>query len=166
MIEHGAELEGWRFIKRFEIVLISAGLQKPHSKREKTKAKSNSDKQVAFDREQRKAALLLDCMRDLGMVVFETWDIDVSKMQYISLRKPLEKHFESDKKIVATRHRFLSQEQQTGELIDKYIEAREGWQDMQIWGPARQAGVADTNQRDRGQQIEEEAAGREGFGPK
>ena len=30
VIEHGAELEGWRrFTKRFEIALIGAGLQKP-----------------------------------------------------------------------------------------------------------------------------------------
>lgn len=39
VIEHGAELEGWRrFTKRFEIALIGAGLQKPDSEGEKSKA--------------------------------------------------------------------------------------------------------------------------------
>lgn len=41
------------------------------------------------------------------MEVFETWDIDVSMMQYDNLRKAFEKRFEFRENTLATRHRFL-----------------------------------------------------------
>ena len=59
------------------------------------------------------------------MEVCETWDIDIPKMQYASLREAFETHFESKENIVATRHRFLRQKQQVGEPITKYIERSE-----------------------------------------
>ena len=125
-IEHGAELEGWRrFIKRFEIAPIGAGLQKPESEEVRAKAKAGPHKQVAIDREQRKAALLLDCMGELGEEIFETWDIDVPKIQYGSIRKAFEAHCVSKENIVATRHQFLSQEQQPEEPIERYMERLE-----------------------------------------
>ena len=74
VIEHGAELEGWRrFTKRFEIALIGAGLQKPDSEGEKSKTKTASDKQAAFDREQRKAALLRSEERRVGKECRSRW---------------------------------------------------------------------------------------------
>ena len=57
LVEHGAELEGWnRFIRRFEIAVIGAGL-KNSTTRERCK-----EYQRKFEVEQRKAALLLDSM--------------------------------------------------------------------------------------------------------
>lgn len=127
VVEHGAELEGWRkFLKRFEVALIGAGMEGLDRKSKSKKAKDKEEEErQKFENEQRKAALLLDCMGDVGMEIFETWDIEVAKMQYVPLREAFDRHFATKENIVATRHRFFSQEQKQGETIDKYIERLE-----------------------------------------
>lgn len=79
---------------------MGAEMQKSETT-EKTSEKKAADKdnegdeQTKFKVEQRKVALLLDCMGDVRMEIFETWDVEVSKMQYGSLREAFDNHFAS-----------------------------------------------------------------------
>jgi hypothetical protein len=133
-IELGAELECWRkFIKRFEIAVIGAGLKAKDSDNSTNSGSSKKGKkqdrsaetqhaEVHFDLEQRKAALLLNSMGDLGMNIFDTWDFQVDTMQYEDLKTAFEEHFAEKENIVATRHRFLSLQQKQEETLDRFIE--------------------------------------------
>lgn len=125
VVELGAELECWRkFIKRFEIAVIGAGLKLDEEGATGTKSRAGTAKEKAkrFELEQRKAALLLDSMGELGMNLFETWDVEVGTMQYEGLKGAFEEHFSDRENIVATRHRFLCLEQRSEEGLDKFIE--------------------------------------------
>ena len=134
-IEDGAELECWRkFIKRFEIAVIGAGLKQIDVSSAKSRKKAAEADAKAFDMEQRKAALLLDSMGEYGLHIFETWDIDIDQMQYEPLKRAFEDHFASRENIVATRHRFLSMEQSSEEKLDKFIERIERSGSTCRWG--------------------------------
>ena len=134
-IESGAELECWRkFIKRFEIAVIGAGLKTKDSEGATTrKQKVNADLEN-YELEQKKAALLLNSMGEYGMNIFETWDIQVESMQYENLKAAFDEHFARRENVVATRHRFLSMEQQYGEKLDKFIERVERSGSTCRWG--------------------------------
>ena len=134
-VECGAELEGWRkFIKRFEIAVIGAGLKYKDGEGVKSRRKAETAEYEQFEIEQRKAALLLDSMGDYGMEIFETWDIDVETLQYTPLKMAFEEHFSNRENIVATRHRFLCLEQRSEERLDKYIERVERSGNTCRWG--------------------------------
>lgn len=72
-------MEGWRkFARRFELAVIGAGLKRnvtgeATAKKKNSAADETAEAAAVFDLEQRKAALLLDSMRDYGMEIFETW---------------------------------------------------------------------------------------------
>jgi hypothetical protein len=71
-LEQGAELECWnRFIRRFEIAIIGAGLKQVQVEEGKKEKSGNSTEGKKRELEQRKAALLLDSMGDIGMDIFE-----------------------------------------------------------------------------------------------
>ena len=126
IVEHGAELEGWnRFIRRFEIAVIGAGLKNSNDYEAggaTTRGKGKEEAQKRFEVEQRKAALLLDSMGEIGMDIFDTWNMDVSRMQYDELKYEFSAHFQEKENIVATRHRYLAIEQRSEERVDKFIE--------------------------------------------
>ena len=74
-LEQGAELERWnRFIRRFEIAVIGAGLEVKGKK-----TKKDEEERTALER--RKAVLLLDGMGEIGMDIFESWETEVAQMQ-------------------------------------------------------------------------------------
>ena len=76
MIEYGAELEYWnKFIKRFEISVIGAGLTVKDTER----GKRDQEELNKFLLEQRKAALLLDSMGEIGIDIFKTWNVTAEK---------------------------------------------------------------------------------------
>ena len=117
-MENDAELECWRkFIRRFEIAVIGAGLRYKGSGGIRSRRKAEDSQAEKFEREQRKAALLLDSMGEYGMNIFETWDGDVDAMQYEQLKVAFDNHFASRENIVATRHRFLCMEQRRDERL-------------------------------------------------
>ena len=124
IVEHGAELEGWnRFIRRFEIAIIGAGLKNSNdTSGATTRGKNKEEAQKRFEVEQRKAALLLDSMGEIGMDIFDTWNMNVSTMQYEELKYEFSAHFQEKENIVATRHRYLAIEQRSEERVDKFIE--------------------------------------------
>ena len=77
-LEMGAELEGWRkFIGRFEIALIGASLKKIEEKKVWTRKKTQDANIEQLNLEQRKVALSLDSMGEVGMNIFETWDVEI-----------------------------------------------------------------------------------------
>ena len=134
-IEQGAELECWRkFIKRFEMAVIGAGIRYKECDGVKTNRSASTERQLFFDIEQRKAALLVDSMGEYGMNIFETWRIEVKTMQYERLKTAFEEHFASRENIVATRHRFLGMEQNSEERLDKFIERVERRGSTCRWG--------------------------------
>ena len=134
-IEQGAELECWRkFIKRFEIAMIGAGIKKKEHEGVQTKRSASAEGREIFAIEQRKAALLLDSMGEYGMNIFETWHIEVEAMQYEKMKTTFEEHFSSRENIVATRHRFLGMEQKSEERLDKFIERVERRGSTCRWG--------------------------------
>lgn len=125
-LEQGAELECWnRFIRRFDIAIIGAGLKIQTEKegattrRGKAKAEKGGE---SFQLEQKKAALLLDGMGEIGMDIFESWNIEIDQMQYEDLKKTFEEYFSEKENIIATRHRFFTLEQNIDEETDKFIE--------------------------------------------
>lgn len=102
-LEHGAELEVWnRFIKRFEIALIGAGLMKADGAG-KTRQGKKDNTEANFELERRKAVLLLDSMGEIGMGIYDTRDSSIDRMQYEPLRTEFEDHFSLKENIVATR---------------------------------------------------------------
>lgn len=132
-LEHGAELEGWKkFIRRFEVAVIGAGFKRVEGSRTRS-----ADEKI-FDLEQRKAALLLDSMGEIGMRIFEAWDGDTEAMQYEELKKDFEGHFAAKENIVATRHRFMVMSQRAGENIDDYVERVETAGRVCRWGTLEQ----------------------------
>lgn len=121
-LELGAELEGWRkFIRRFEIAVIGAGL----SEKRLSGNASNKEKREAKDLEKRKAALLLDRMGEVGMNVFESWDMDIEELDFQQMKTRFEEHFTAKENILATRHRFFSMEQEAEETMDMFVERTE-----------------------------------------
>ena len=135
VIEYGAELECWnKFIRRFEIAVIGAGLTVKDTEGVKSRGKKDQEEFNKFLLEQRKAALLLDSMGEIGMDIFETWNVPVDGMQYEDLKREFERHFQQKENIVATRHRYLSIEQRTEEKIDSFIERVERAARTCRWG--------------------------------
>ena len=121
-VECGAELEGWRkFIKRFERAVIGAGLRYMDGEGVKSRRKAEAADYEQFEIEQRKAALLFDCMGNYGMEIFETLDIDVENLQ---CRMAFEEHFSNRENIAAMTHRFLCLEQRSEERLDEYRKCR------------------------------------------
>ena len=95
-MENGAELECWRkFIRRFEVAVIGAGLRYKDSDGVRSRRKAEDSELEKFEIEQRKAALLLDSMGEYGMSIFETWNGDVDAMQYELLKLEFDNHFAS-----------------------------------------------------------------------
>lgn len=94
-------MEFWnRFIHRFEIAFFGAGLKQTETEGTTTrKGKQKAKEGDRFELEQRKAALLLDKMGEIGMDIFESWDIAVEEMQYEELKNNF-KHYFLRKKIL------------------------------------------------------------------
>ena len=85
-LEQGAELECYnRFIKRFEIAVIGAGLNEVRLDSKGKPTASSTDREL----DRRKAVLLLDSMGEIGMDIFDSWNIEVSDMEYSEIKHHL-----------------------------------------------------------------------------
>ena len=88
-------MECWnKFIRRFEIAVIGTGLTVKDTERIKSRGKRDLEEFNKFLEEQRKAALLLYSMGEIGMDIFEIWNVAVDGMQYEDLKREFGRHFQ------------------------------------------------------------------------
>ena len=72
-------------------------MKKIEEKKVSTRKKTQDANIEQFNLEQRKAALLLDSVGEVGMNIFETWDVEIEEIQYDRVKEAFEEHFVSNK---------------------------------------------------------------------
>ena len=127
VLKENAEMECWReFILRFEIALINTNIA--ISKDNQITSLSKEEKAKAIVEEElkdfKRGGLLINSIGDEGYRIFARWNIPASAISYrqSELVGRFKERFESRQNLFVTRHRFLSLEQLSSELIEDFLD--------------------------------------------
>lgn len=114
-VEDHNEKESWKkFLRRFQIAVIG-------------KTFLNKDEDLEGEEKERveshrKGAMLLNCIGEQGMEIFDTFGVEVTNIQYEDLERRFEEFFTRRENKILLRHRMLVCEQKDEEDVTGFIE--------------------------------------------
>lgn len=114
-VEEHNEKESWKkFLRRFQIAVIGKTfLNKDEDLEEGEKERVES---------HRKGAMLLNCIGEQGMEIFDTFGIEVTNIRYGDLETRFEEFFTRRENKILLRHRMLVSEQKDEEDVTGFME--------------------------------------------
>ena len=115
VIERDNETDSWRkFRRRFEIAAITVDFG--------AKVDIEDAQERAAKVNKRKGAALLTSLGEEGMVIFDTFEMEVEEISYDELVGRFNEYFGGRENKTILRHRFLCMQQEPGESLSAFVQ--------------------------------------------